>query len=342
MRVLLIKTSSMGDVIHTLPALTDAGKAIPDIQFDWVVEEAFAEIPTWHPLVSEVIPIHLRRWRRELFEKQTRLEWQQLREKLRDKQYDIILDAQGLTKSALLAFLAKGERVGLGFRSARESLAALAYQRRCTVNFYQHAIVRMRNLFSQALGYEMPITPADYGIHRNQFVTTLANDPYLVFLHATTWESKRWPESYWLALATFAKEAGYCIKTSGGNAEELAIAKQLSLHCDAVEALPRQTISQMASLLANAQGAVAVDTGFGHLAAALDVPLVSIYGSTNPEFTGALGAQSAQVVADFPCSPCLRRRCHYKKLSSIKPACYSTVMPRKVWETLMGLLNQSE
>lgn len=338
MRVLLIKTSSMGDIIHTLPALTDASKAIPGIKFDWVVEESFAEIPAWHPAVEKVIPIHLRRWRRNIFSKQTRTEWQQLRAQLRDQHYDIILDAQGLVKSALLTFMASGLRVGLDYRSARETLAAFAYQRKCSVNFYQHAIVRMRSLFSQAFEYALPTTAPDYGLNKQQFITSSPIDNYLVFLHATTWESKQWPERYWIELARLAAEAGYQIKTSGGNAEELARAKNLAVHCHAVEALPRQTIGQMASLLANAKGAVAVDTGFGHLAAALEIPLVSIYGSTNPEFTGAIGEKAAILAAKFPCSPCLKRKCDYKRPSEVKPACYGSVMPRKVWEQLMSMV----
>lgn len=339
MRVLLIKTSSMGDVIHTLPALTDASKAIPGIKFDWMVEESFAEIPAWHPSVANVIPIHFRQWRKKLLAKETRKEWQQLREQMRNQQYDFILDAQGLVKSAFLTFIANGVRVGLDFRSTRETLASLAYQQRCKVNFHQHAIVRMRSLFSQALNYTQPVTLPDYGIDRHQFQTTNNAEKYLVFMHATTWKSKQWPENYWVELARIASAAGYKIKTSGGNADELARAKRLELHCENVEALPRQTIAQMAQLLANACGGVAVDTGFGHLAAALKTPLVSIYGSTNPEFTGTLGETSVALATKFPCSPCLKRTCDYKQPSNVTPACYATLPPAVVWKTLQTRLS---
>src|SRR3990167_10290482 len=107
MRILLVKTSSMGDIIHTLPALTDAGAAIPGIQIDWMIEEVFAEIPRWHALVNEVIPIAFRRWRKNIFSLASRNEWKQLRTCLQERQYDLILDAQGLVKSAFLTFLAK-------------------------------------------------------------------------------------------------------------------------------------------------------------------------------------------------------------------------------------------
>ena len=171
MRVLLIKTSSMGDLIHTFPALTDARNAIPDLSIDWVVEESFKEIPAWHPVVNKVIPVALRRWRKNIFShanthgmaKITRMPI------CKQQHYDLVLDAQGLAKSAFLSFFAKGIRAGLDFHSAREPLASFAYQRKYPVNFYQHAVVRMRNLFSQALEYTSPNTPPDFQINREQF-----------------------------------------------------------------------------------------------------------------------------------------------------------------------------
>src|SRR3990167_6070327 len=153
MRVLLIKTSSMGDIIHTLPALTDASNAIPGIQFDWVCEDVFADLCKQHPAVKEVIPIALRRWRKGILSSETRNGWTEMRKRLRHEQYDLVLDAQGLIKSAFLTLFANGARAGLDFSSARESFASFFYKQKHEVNFYQHAVVRMRSLFSQALGY---------------------------------------------------------------------------------------------------------------------------------------------------------------------------------------------
>ncbi len=333
MRVLLIKTSSMGDVIHTLPALTDASQMIPGIEFDWIVEESFAEIPAWHPAVKRVIPVALRKWRKNVFARETRDGWRKLRAELKETKYDFILDAQGLAKSAFLGFLAQGLRVGLDFRSAREWPAALAYQKRCTVNFYQHAVIRMRSLFSQALDYSQPATAADFGIDRTKFINN-TQQKYLVFLHATTWDSKMWPENYWVQLATIAALHGFNVKISGGNQQELERSQRIAKSVPTVEALPRQTIQQMASLLAGSAAAVAVDTGFGHLAGALNIPLVSLYGSTNPEYTGVMGMQAKNLAAKFPCSPCYKRECQYKGPSVEKPACYETLPPELVWQAL--------
>lgn len=330
MRVLLIKTSSMGDLIHTLPALTDAKKAYPDITFDWLVEEEYTDIPSWHPAVANVYPVALRRWRKSIFSKQTRDEIFALRKKLREQKYDYILDAQGLVKSAWLGLLARGKRVGLDWSSARESLASIFYQQTCSVNFYQHAVVRMRSLFGLALGYKQSGEP-EFGLG----VIPASNQiPYLVFLHGTTWPSKQWPESYWIRLAELAAQAGYRIKISGASPEEIARAERIGKSSNAVDVMPRLTIKEMAVLLANAKGAVSVDTGFGHLAAAMGVSTVSIYGSTNPDYTGAIGKHSVLLKADFPCSPCLNRECTYKQPSVVKPACYGTVPPDMVWDAL--------
>lgn len=338
MRVLLIKTSSMGDIIHTLPALTDAGKAISNITFDWVIEDAFAEIPAWHPLVNQVIPVALRRWRKGIFSKETRSGWLRLRKQLHERDYDLILDAQGLVKSAFLTFFAKGVRAGLDFRSAREGFASFAYQKKYTVNFYQHAVVRMRHLFSQALSYALPASSPDFGLQpANWQANLITPENYVVFLHGTTWTTKQWPETYWIALAKLAAQAGYRIKISGGNAEEVARAERIAGHQSAVDVLPYLSISAMASLLANAKAVVAVDTGFGHLAAALNIPTISLYGATNPSYTGALGSASLHLTADFPCAPCLNRTCSYRKSTTITPACYTALTPERVWEKIEKL-----
>lgn len=334
MRVLLIKTSSMGDLIHTLPALTDAGKAIPGIRFDWMAEESFAEIPEWHPLVDRVIPIALRRWRKNMFARQTRQEWQALKSLLQSQHYDLILDAQGLVKSGFLALHANGPRAGLDFRSAREAFASFAYHEKHRVNFYQHAVHRMRSLFSLALRYPMPTTAPVFGLDRSKFNSPLSDRSYVVFLHGTTWASKQWPESYWQELARIAGNNGLRVVINGGSEAELERAKRIAANNPAVDLVGRLSIKQMADLLSGAKAAVAVDTGFAHLAAAMDIPTVSIYGSTNADFTGAVGPKSVLLQTQFPCSPCLNRQCTYREPSPVTPACYTTVPPAMVWETL--------
>lgn len=337
MRVLIVKTSSMGDVIHTLPALTDASQFIPGIQFDWVVEENFAEIPAWHPRVNQVIPMAWRRWRKSLFSRETRAEIKAFRHKIREQRYDLIIDAQGLVKSAIFSCFAKGKRCGLDFGSARESFASLFYHRHCKVLFEQHAVIRARSLFSQALGYELPQTIADYGIDRTRFANN-AETPYLVFLHGTTWTTKHWPEENWMALAQIAGAAGFKIKLSWGNAAEQERALRIAAFCQQVEVLPRQSLIGMASVLAGAKAIVSVDTGLGHLAAALDVPTVSLYGPTDPALTGALGRSQVHMAATLPpCAPCFQKECTYQETSALKPACLASLLPASVWAALSTL-----
>ncbi len=338
MRVLIIKTSSMGDVIHTLPALTDAGKAIPGISFDWVVEEGFSEVTRWHPLVKNSLPVALRRWRKNIFTQKTREEWHSFRHLLRSTHYDLVIDAQGLLKSAFLALNARGKRCGFDFHSARDPLAALFYQKRYSTAKVkeQHAVTRVRDLFSRALGYKLPATLPDYGIDRKRFQQENGSEKYLVFLHGTTWSTKHWPEVYWIELARLAAMQGFLIKLPWGSVSEQARAERIAAACTHAEVLSRQDLTGMAKILAGAQAIAAVDTGLGHLAAALDVPTVSLYGPTDPVLTGALGQSQKHLSVNFPCSPCFSRECTYqdKKDFSVNPPCFSTLSPSQVWAAL--------
>ncbi len=194
-RVLIIKTSSLGDVLHTLPAVTDAAQQLPGIRFDWVVEEPFAEVPAWHAAVDEVIPVALRRWKHRPFHVLRVGEPQAAVKHLRRQHYEQIIDAQGLVKSAVISRFARGPRTGLDRDSAREPLAARAYNRTISVARDQHAVLRVRQLFAAALGYTVPASGPDYGI-RGKFQAG-ERQPYLVFLHGTTWPSKHWPDTYW-------------------------------------------------------------------------------------------------------------------------------------------------
>jgi len=336
MRVLIIKTSSMGDVIHTLPALTDAARAIPGISFDWVVEESFAEIPAWHPCVNKVIPMALRRWRKNLASAKTWREYYAFYKALRAERYDLIIDAQSLVKSAVISLLAKGKRGGLDWSSARESFASVFYQKKCTVNFRQHAIVRMRSIFSELLRYQVLDPVPDYGINRQRFQSETEN--YLVFLHGTTWNTKLWPEEYWQQLVKFAEKKGLSVLLTAGNTLELERANRIAAVSPLVTVLANLKILDVAKLLANAKAVVSLDTGFAHLAAALEVPNVSLFGPTNPTFTGTLGKSQICLGANFPCAPCQSRTCSYQGASEVKPACFATLTPALVWNQVTKLI----
>lgn len=299
MRVLIVKTSSMGDVLHTLPALTDAMQAIPGIRFDWVVEEGFVQIPGWHPAVDRVIPVAIRRWRKAWFSSDIRAERETFRKLLRSVRYDVVIDAQGLVKSAaLVTRLAHGVKHGMDWHSAREPLASLFYQHRHAIAKQQHAVERTRELFAKSLGYARPAQTGDYAIAQH-FTGESQNQgmPYLVFLHATTRDDKHWPEAHWRELITLMAGSGIKIKLPWGAPHEEARALRLAEGFDYVEVLPRLSLEQVAHVLAGAKGVVSVDTGLSHLTAALDRPNITLYGPTDPGLIGGYGKNQHSLIS---------------------------------------------
>lgn len=291
MRVLIVKTSSMGDVLHTLPALTDAQQAIPGIRFDWVVEEGFAQIPTWHEAVDRVIPVAIRRWRKAWFSAPVKAERAAFRDTVQAQKYDAIIDAQGLVKSAMLVTrLAHGMKHGMDWQTAREPLASLFYNRRHHIAKQQHAVERTRELFAQSLNYPKPQTQGDYAIAQH-FVNHLNADEgdYAVFLHATTRDDKHWPEANWRELIGLLAGSGVRIKLPWGAPHEEARAKRLAEGFDYVDVLPRMSLEEVARVLAGAKFVVSVDTGLSHLTAALDRPNITVYGPTDPGLIGGYG-----------------------------------------------------
>lgn len=291
MRVLIVKTSSMGDVLHTLPALTDAQQAIPDIHFDWVVEEGFAQIPSWHSAVDRVIPVAIRRWRKAWFSAPIKAERKAFRDAVRLQQYDAIIDAQGLVKSAaLVTRLAHGIKHGMDWSTAREPLASLFYNRKHHIARQQHAVERTRELFAKSLGYTKPQSQGDYAIAQH-FLTEVNADTeqYAVFLHATTRDDKHWPEANWRELIGLLNNAGIRIKLPWGAAHEEARARRLAEGFTYVDVLPRMSLEEVARVLAGAKFVVSVDTGLSHLTAALDRPNITLYGPTDPGLIGGYG-----------------------------------------------------
>ncbi|MGI1679670.1 MAG: lipopolysaccharide heptosyltransferase I [Cellvibrionaceae bacterium] len=297
MRVLILKTSSMGDVIHALPALSDAKKYKPSIVFDWVVEESFQEIPSWHPAVDGVIPIAIRRWRKNIFQTIGSNEWRQFKTQLRKHHYDLVIDCQGLLKSAWLGRVIKAPVAGYDKESVRESVATWFYQKQYRVGVDLHAVERIRHLFSQALGYDLPAEKGNYGIDKECFYGSSLESANVVFLHATTRDDKLYPEEHWRELAKKLIADGYRIRLPWGEEHEKERALRIAKNIEGIEVLPRLNLHGVACVLAQASAIVAVDTGLGHLSAALNIPTLSLYGSTNPDLVGAYGENQIHLCA---------------------------------------------
>jgi len=336
MKVLIVKTSSLGDIIHTLPALTDAALHYPTIKFDWVIEEAFKEIPLWHDRVDRVIPVAIRRWRKNLLKTFLSSDLHASIKTLRRVRYDMVIDAQGLIKSAFIAALARSRRSsGLSWDSAREKFASLLYHRQYHVNKNEHAVTRVRELFAKSLGYPTPEGPPNYAINVSKFPASLNSaHEYFVFLHGTTWSTKHWPESYWRQLAEIAEREKHIVYLPWGNELEKQRAERIQQGFSFIRVLPRLRISELAALIAKARGVVGVDTGFSHIAAALSIPTVSLYGPTDAKKSGPYGEHQHHLSAKFSCAPCMSRICHYSGARLVEPACFEKITPKLVWDEI--------
>ena len=340
MKVLIIKTSSMGDVIHTLPALTDALNVYPNIEFTWVVEEGFQQISWWHPAVKKVIPVALRRWRKNIIKTWFSGEWRRFKKQLRSEQYDYIIDAQGLMKSALLTRKARGLRCGYDKQSIREPMATFCYQKKLTVSKDLHAITRIRQLFAHALNYHIDSTHIRYDLQLPSVDISHFNLPerYCLFIPNTTWPTKHWPIAYWRELITKMQQENLPVILPGGYAHELPKIQKIADGFANCHILQKTSLDQLALIIKQAQAIVSVDTGLSHLAAAIERPTIVIYGPTNPETIGTRGQEQIHLQAKFACAPCLQKNCTYSGESAVTPACFSTVSAQQVWQQLQPLV----
>lgn len=351
MRVLIIKMSSLGDIIHTLPALSDAAKHFPDIKFDWLVEAPFQEIPMLHPHVNQVIAIQLRKWRKVwwkcIFSLNFYKDMWQVLKALRATQYDYVIDAQGLLKSALIGLFCQKNRMGYSWKSMKEPLASLFYQHKAVIPWDQHAIKRVRALFALSLGYPIPLDTPHYGLEELVIEEKNHSDkntlrPYYVFLHGTTWNTKHWPEQYWIDLGQkiLARDPNAQIKLLWGNETERQRAIRFAKALPNVVVLSRASLKDIAYLLKGAKGIVTVDTGLGHFAAALGVPTISLYGPTDPNQCGTMGAKQKALSVSLDCAPCRKKICQFTENKSIQdtasvyPPCFKTLSPERVWDEL--------
>jgi heptosyltransferase-1 len=287
MRILLIKTSSLGDVVHNLPVVTDLRANFPNAAIDWVVEEAFTDIVGLHPGVRHTIPVALRRWRKSLLDGSTWRELLAFRTRLQVESYDRVIDTQGLLKSALIARMARGRRCGYAASSAREPLAARFYDAVFEVPGNLHAVERNRRLAALAACYAVAPAPA-YGIAVPPAPTP--DGPCVVLLTATSRDDKLWPEDCWVALGCRFHERGLRCLLPAGNAIERERAARIAARIPQALAMPPASLGELARQLAAARIVVGVDTGLVHLAAALGRPTLALFAASDPTLTGVLAA----------------------------------------------------
>jgi heptosyltransferase-1 len=287
MRLLIVKTSSMGDVVHALPVVADVLRQHPGAQIDWLVEAPFAAIPQLHAGVRQVLPMAWRKWRQRLFDGATWRAMGQLRRDLRAPQYDLVLDLQGLLKSALWARQAAAPVAGYDRASLREPLAAWVYQRSARVPRDLHAVQRCRLLAAAHLGYAPPQEAPDFGL-RAPATGWSPRVPYAVLIPNASRPEKLWPERSWVAVGRRLKERGWMPLVLWGRESEQTLAEQIAAGCEG-DVPPFLKVGEMATVLAGAQQVVGLDTGFTHLAAAFGRPTVGIYCDHEPGLAGITG-----------------------------------------------------
>jgi heptosyltransferase-1 len=291
--ILFIKTSSLGDVIHHMPAVTESRAHFPQARISWLVEEAYAPLVALHPAVDRTIPVAWRRWRKRLLEGQTWREIAAWRGKFGAQSFDQVIDTQGLLRTGLMSRFAPGQRHGYDRGSIREPLASMFYDVRHHVSREAHAVARNRLLTGLALGYSPDGAP-DYGLDRARLRD--ASERYAVLLHGTARPEKEWPLANWIALGKSIDLPGRRFVLPWGNEAERARATQIAQSLPNATVADPRPIDGVARLIAGAEFVVGGDTGLVHLAAALGVPLVAIFSGSDPSLTQPVGPGPIAVV----------------------------------------------
>lgn len=307
MKILLVRLSSMGDLVHTLPAVEDLARMRPEIELHWLCEAAFAPIAALHPFVRKVHTLAWRQWRKKPFSRATRKHLGCLKHTLRAENYDRVLDTQGLIKSAFFARMAGAPVAGFDGRSARESQAAFFYADKYFVAKNQAAILRNRALCAAWGGYSFDTEKVDFGIFpakrlREDFPEFPEN--YDIALTATSRDDKLWDTDYWRTLLQkMHRHSGRKIFLPHGSAAECSRAQNIAKGLDFVEVAPAVSLEKMAQILAHSRSVVGVDTGLLHLANAFCRPTVGIFTATDPQKTGVQESAVARNIGGINSNP---------------------------------------
>jgi heptosyltransferase-1 len=338
MRVLIAKLSSFGDVIHTLPAVTDLRAARPEIEVDWLVEEAYAPLVRRHPGVAEIHAVALRRLRWPPPRWPALIRHRRgLSAALRGRHYDLVLDVQGLLKSALLGRLAGAPIVGFDRESIREPAALRLYQKQIGLRGDPHIVEQLRRFFAEALGYPVPRSLGRAGLNRPQQRPAIdLPERYGLIVHSAAWPTKLWPEERWRGLMARLSAAGRALMLPWGDGEERSRAARLAEGIAGAVPLPRKLGGEeVAELVAGADFAIGIDTGFMHLAAAFDVPGVTLFGPTDAAYAIPYGPNQRAVSSHHPGARCQQVRCTREPHGQ---CCMRAVDPDEVWQAVETML----
>lgn len=341
MKILVVRLSSLGDVLHLFSAISDLRLCFPNAEIHWLIEPAFFEMAGWHSAVDRVIAIPLRRYKKTWWKIPGLL--RQIGRQLKAEHYDVVIDAQGLIKSALLARLSGADVCGFSENSAREALASRFYKRTADVAPGLHVVEKNRQLIAQLFGANIS-GDADFGLsgfRQKQMAQAPSFDAGkndILLLHGTTWSSKYWPEDYWLKLTGMLAKEGYRCLLPWGNEEERQRAGRIAHQGG--EVLPRLSLGELAGVLLHSRGFVSVETGIGHLASVLDVPGLMLHGPTDPDYSGILGRSCKHIASGLECSPCFKRDCPIPDQETGLPPCQKSITPERVLGECLKLFSK--
>jgi len=283
--VLVVRPSSLGDVVYALALVSDVVRHCPHLPVDWVAEDAFVELVRLDPRIRRVVPLALRRWRHAPLAPATWRDMAHFRRALRQERYDAILNLQEQVKGAVVSWFAKGVRHGLDRANIREPIATIVDHVHHSVSRELHIVDRCRGIAAAALGYAAE-GPPRWQFRLPSTTSAMPAGPYALAFHATSRADKAWPEDRWRALVTHFARAGFATLLPWGSAEEHARSRRIADGSEGAVVPPRQTLPDLATLARHAEIVVGVDTGLTHLAAALGTSTVAIFTSTDPRLAG--------------------------------------------------------
>ena len=299
MKVLILKLTSMGDLMHALPALTEAEQNIKDISFDWVVDKAFSSVPSWHPAVDKIIQTDHRNWKKQLFSSKSREALNLVKKEINATDYDFVVDMQNNLKSAFLSFLSDHSVTGMDASSSREYPAHWAYSNKIHINKSLHAIDRQKELLALSLGYSSS-SDINYGLSKVKFLKPAVALPanYVVLVQNASWPTKQWPVACWKDLVKHLDGHGVNVLLPSGNKEELLRAKDIASVSEKATALEILPLNEVAYIIDNADYCICSDTGLAHLSAAVNTPSLTLYGPTDINLIGTKGNNQIHIVGD--------------------------------------------
>jgi heptosyltransferase-1 len=346
MKILVVRLSSLGDILHLFPAISDLRRRFPDAAIHWLVEPAFAEVVSWHAAVDKVITVPLRAHKKIWWKFPLLLS--KLRRRLLAEKYDVVLDAQGLLKSAVLSRLPGVPVYGFDANSARESIAAKLYQKTALIPDGLHVIEKNRQLVCKLFETDAGLSE-DFGLDNfrrelmqeelSDELNKICDQPYVVLLHGTTWNSKYWPEAAWTELIhKFSQEGLRCLLPWGNEAEYQRAERLKATGGEQVMVLPKLSLTELMNILLRSSAFVSVESGIGHFAAAIDIPGIMLHGPTDPAYSGILGKACQHITSGIYCSPCFKRDCPRISTKLEIPPCQQEITPQQVFMRCQAFL----